>query len=91
VRWRRCRTDSGDDGDLILEPRVRFLPRDQELLRRAAESSGLPAFAAVVATEADIAMIDNFAFGPPELTVFHGTTVIWLNHDDFDEVFLPHL
>ena len=29
--------------------------------------------------------IDNFTFGPPELTVKVGTTVTWKNHDD-----IPH-
>jgi len=29
--------------------------------------------------------IDNFTFGPAELTVAVGTTVTWLNHDD-----IPH-
>lgn len=29
--------------------------------------------------------IDNFAFGPREITVARGTTVAWVNHDD-----VPH-
>jgi plastocyanin len=29
--------------------------------------------------------IDNFTFGPPELTVATGTKVTWVNHDD-----IPH-
>jgi plastocyanin len=29
--------------------------------------------------------IDNFSFGPADLTVSVGTTVIWTNHDD-----IPH-
>ena len=29
--------------------------------------------------------IDNFSFGPTELTVIAGTTVTWTNHDD-----IPH-
>jgi amicyanin len=29
--------------------------------------------------------IDNFSFGPPELTVMAGTTVTWTNRDD-----IPH-
>jgi plastocyanin len=29
--------------------------------------------------------IDNFSFGPAELTVASGTTVTWVNHDD-----IPH-
>lgn len=29
--------------------------------------------------------IDNFSFGPPEITVAVGTTVIWTNRDD-----IPH-
>ena len=29
--------------------------------------------------------IDNFTFGPPELTIPVGTTVKWVNHDD-----IPH-
>ena len=29
--------------------------------------------------------IDNFTFGPPELTVMEGTTITWTNRDD-----IPH-
>ena len=44
------------------------------------------AFAAVAAQDtADVVTIDNFTFGPKELTVPVGTTVKWVNHDD-----IPH-
>jgi amicyanin len=43
------------------------------------------AFGAVAAEEPDAVTIDNFTFGPKELTVRVGTTVKWVNHDD-----IPH-
>jgi plastocyanin len=43
------------------------------------------AAAAVAAQDASVITIDNFTFGPPELTVAAGTTVKWVNHDD-----IPH-
>jgi plastocyanin len=44
------------------------------------------AVAAVAAQDAANAVtIDNFTFGPKELTVPVGTTVKWVNHDD-----IPH-
>jgi amicyanin len=43
------------------------------------------AFGAVAAEELDAVTIDNFTFGPKELTVPVGTTVKWVNHDD-----IPH-
>jgi len=43
----------------------------------AARPQAAPATAAV--------KIDNFSFGPTELTVAAGTTVTWTNHDD-----IPH-
>jgi plastocyanin len=46
---------------------------------------GLLAFGAVAAQEANEIKIDNFTFGPPELTVAVGTTVKFVNHDD-----IPH-
>jgi plastocyanin len=45
----------------------------------------LLAFGAVAAQEANVVVIDNFAFTPPQLTVAVGTTVKWINHDD-----IPH-
>jgi len=45
----------------------------------------LLAFGAVAAQEANVVVIDNFTFAPPELTVAVGTTVKWVNHDD-----IPH-
>ena len=45
----------------------------------------LLAFGAVAATDASVVTIDNFTFGPPELSVAVGTTVKWVNHDD-----IPH-
>ena len=47
---------------------------------------GLLAYGAVAAQEEPNAVtIDNFTFGPKELTVPAGTTVKWVNHDD-----IPH-
>src|SRR6267154_718021 len=47
---------------------------------------GLLAYGAVAAQEESNAVtIDNFTFGPRELTVPVGTTVKWVNHDD-----VPH-
>jgi plastocyanin len=44
------------------------------------------AFGAVAAQDAgNVVTIDNFTFGPKELTVAIGTTVKWVNHDD-----IPH-
>jgi plastocyanin len=44
------------------------------------------AFGAVAAQDVgSIVTIDNFTFGPKELTVAVGTTVKWVNHDD-----IPH-
>jgi amicyanin len=48
-------------------------------------AGALLAFGAVAAQEANAVTIDNFTFGPPELTVPVGTTVMWVNHDD-----IPH-
>src|SRR3954453_21818870 len=46
----------------------------------------LLAYGAVAAQEESNAVtIDNFTFGPKELTVPVGTTVKWVNHDD-----VPH-
>jgi plastocyanin len=43
------------------------------------------AFGAVAAQDANVVTIDNFTFGPKELTVAVGTTVKFVNHDD-----IPH-
>jgi plastocyanin len=43
------------------------------------------AAASMAAQDASVITIDNFTFGPPELTVAVGTTVKWVNHDD-----IPH-
>jgi plastocyanin len=48
-------------------------------------AGALLALGAIAATEADVVAIDNFTFGPPDLTVAVGTTVRWVNHDD-----IPH-
>jgi plastocyanin len=48
-------------------------------------AGALLAFGAVAATEVNVVTVDNFTFGPPELTVAVGTTVKWVNHDD-----IPH-
>jgi len=45
----------------------------------------LLAYGAVAAQEPTEVTIDNFTFGPPELTVAAGTTVKFVNHDD-----IPH-
>src|SRR5271169_4669346 len=45
----------------------------------------LLAFGATAAQEENVVTIDNFTFGPPEMTVAVGTTVKWVNHDD-----IPH-
>jgi plastocyanin len=44
------------------------------------------AFGAVAAQDTgSVVTIDNFTFGPKELTIAVGTTVKWVNHDD-----IPH-
>ena len=43
------------------------------------------AFGAVAAQDANVVTIDNFTFGPKELTVAVGTTIKFVNHDD-----IPH-
>lgn len=48
-------------------------------------AGALLAYGAVAAQEPGEVTIDNFTFGPPELTVAVGTTVKWVNHDD-----IPH-
>jgi plastocyanin len=45
----------------------------------------LLAYGALAATGSDVVTIDNFTFGPPDMTVSVGTTVKWVNHDD-----IPH-
>jgi plastocyanin len=49
----------------------------------AHDMAGMAAPAAqLAAAEPNTVGIDNFAFGPKELTVAVGTTVTWINHDD---------
>ena len=48
-------------------------------------AGALLAYGAVAAQQPGEVTIDNFTFGPPELTVAVGTTVKWVNHDD-----IPH-
>ncbi len=43
------------------------------------------AYGALAAQEPNEVVIDNFTFGPQDLTVAVGTTVKWVNHDD-----IPH-
>ena len=43
------------------------------------------AYGALAAQEPNEVVIDNFTFGPQELSVAVGTTVKWVNHDD-----IPH-
>jgi plastocyanin len=45
----------------------------------------LLAYGAVAAEDPNVVAIDNFTFGPKELTVAVGTTVKWMNRDD-----IPH-
>jgi plastocyanin len=40
------------------------------------------AYGALAAQEPNEVVIDNFTFGPQDLTVAVGTTVKWVNHDD---------
>ncbi len=48
-------------------------------------AGALLAYGALAAQEPNEVMIDNFTFGPQDLTVAVGTTVKWVNHDD-----IPH-
>jgi len=48
-------------------------------------AGALLAYGAVAAQEPNEVTIDNFTFGPKELTVAVGTTVKFVNHDD-----IPH-
>jgi plastocyanin len=48
-------------------------------------AGALLAYGAVAAQEPNEVAIDNFTFGPKELTVAVGTTVKFVNHDD-----IPH-
>jgi plastocyanin len=49
-------------------------------------AGGVLAYGAVAAQqESNVVTIDNFSFGPKELTIPVGTTVKWINHDD-----IPH-
>jgi len=47
--------------------------------------TGKPVLADDKAAQAKEVRIDNFSFGPIDLTVSVGTTVTWTNHDD-----IPH-
>jgi plastocyanin len=49
-------------------------------------AGALLAFGAVAAQEPNEVTIDDFTFGPKELTVAVGTTVKWVSHDD-----TPHI
>jgi amicyanin len=48
-------------------------------------AGALLGFGAMAAAETNPVTIDNFTFGPRELTISVGTTVKWINHDD-----IPH-
>jgi amicyanin len=48
-------------------------------------AGALMAYGALAAQEPNEVFIDNFTFGPQEVTVAVGTTVKWVNHDD-----IPH-
>lgn len=43
------------------------------------------AYGALAAQDPNEVIIDNFTFGPKDLTIAVGTTVKWVNHDD-----IPH-
>ena len=43
------------------------------------------AYGALAAQDPNEVVIDNFTFGPKDLTIAVGTTVKWVNHDD-----IPH-
>ena len=48
-------------------------------------AGALMAYGALAAQDPNEVVIDNFTFGPQDLTVAAGTTVKWVNHDD-----IPH-
>ena len=48
-------------------------------------AGALLAYGAVAAQEPNVVSINEYKFGPKELTVPVGTTVKWVNHDD-----IPH-
>jgi plastocyanin len=48
-------------------------------------AGALMAYGALAAQQPNEVVIDNFTFGPQDLTVAAGTTVKWVNHDD-----IPH-
>ena len=48
-------------------------------------AGALLAYGALAAQAPNEVVIDNFTFGPHDLTVAVGTTVKWVNHDD-----IPH-
>src|ERR1700744_6401966 len=48
-------------------------------------AGALMAYGALAAQEPNEVVIDNFTFGPQDLTIAPGTTVKWVNHDD-----IPH-
>jgi plastocyanin len=50
-----------------------------------AAAGALAAFGTVTAQEANVVTVNDFSFGPKDLTVPAGTTVKWLNKDD-----VPH-
>jgi plastocyanin len=67
---------------------ARFLPRRAVLMAMLSGPlvGAMLAYGAVAAQDAaKTVTIDNFTFGPKELTVAVGTTVTWTNHDD-----IPH-
>lgn len=66
---------------------ARFTPRRAVLaaMLLGPVAGALLAYGAVAAEEPNAVTIDNFTFGPKDLTIAVGTTVKWTNHDD-----IPH-
>ena len=66
---------------------VRFTPARAVLVAMllGPTTGAFLAYDALAAQEPTAVTIDNFTFGPKELTVAVGTTVKWVNHDD-----IPH-
>ena len=66
---------------------VRFTPARAVLVAMllGPTAGAFIAYGALAAQEPNEVVIDNFTFGPKDLTVAVGATVKWVNHDD-----IPH-
>ena len=66
---------------------VRFIPARAVLVATllGPVAGAFLAYGALAAQEPNEVVIDNFTFGPKDLTIPVGTTVKWVNHDD-----IPH-